>query len=54
MTSQEEQWCSGIAAQGNGGVPKPGGDQEPWRCGTWECEQRARGDDVGLGDLLQP
>lgn len=54
MTSLEEQWWSGTAAWGSGWVLKPGGDQEPWRCATWECEQWAWGDEVGLGDLLQP
>jgi len=33
-TALKEQWCSGTAAQGGGGVTVPGGAQEQWGCGT--------------------
>lgn len=37
ISSQEEWQCSGIAAQGGGGVTTPGGAQGRWRCGTEGC-----------------
>ena len=33
-SSLKEQWCSGTAAQGGGGVTGPGGVPHPWGCGT--------------------
>ena len=34
ISSHKEQWRTGTAAHGGGGVTVPGGVQEPWRCGT--------------------
>ncbi len=44
-----KEWCcSGTAAQGGGGVTKPGGVPELWGCGTEGSEQWAQWLDVGI------
>ena len=53
ISSQQEQCCSGTAAQGGGGVTVPGGVPEPCGCGTEDVVSGHGGDGlaVGPGDL---
>ena len=48
ISPPKEQYCSGTAAQGGGGVTVPGGAPELWGCGTEGRGQWARWGGLGL------